>query len=84
MLAALVVLLRSLGSICRGHRAVALENVALRQHDDDRQTELVDRRDPMRQAPSATRRPLWDQSSTLMPPAMNIPSKPVLFTLWSD
>ena len=31
MLAALVVLLRSLGLICRGHRAVALENVALRQ-----------------------------------------------------
>ena len=25
-----------------------------------------------------------DQSSTLMPPAMNIPSKPVLFTLLSD
>jgi putative transposase len=31
MLAALVVLLRSLGLICCGHRAVALENVALRQ-----------------------------------------------------
>ena len=31
MLAGLVVLLRSLGLICRGHRAVALENVALRQ-----------------------------------------------------
>jgi putative transposase len=31
MLAAFVVLLRSLGLICRGHRAVALENVALRQ-----------------------------------------------------
>jgi len=31
MLAELVVLLRSLGLICRGHRAVALENVALRQ-----------------------------------------------------
>jgi hypothetical protein len=31
MLAALLVVLRSLGLICRGHRAVALENVALRQ-----------------------------------------------------
>src|SRR5216684_6102012 len=31
MLAALVVLLRTLGLICRGHRAIALENVALRQ-----------------------------------------------------
>jgi len=31
MLAALVVLLRSLGLICSGHRVVALENVALRQ-----------------------------------------------------
>jgi hypothetical protein len=31
MLAALVVLLRTLGLLCRGHRAVALENVALRQ-----------------------------------------------------
>ena len=31
MLAALVVVLRSLALICRGHRAVALENVALRQ-----------------------------------------------------
>ena len=31
MLAGLVVLLRSLGLICRGHRAVALENVALRE-----------------------------------------------------
>ena len=31
MLAALVVLLRSFGLICRGHRAVALENMALRQ-----------------------------------------------------
>ena len=31
MLSALVVLLRSLGLICSGHRAVALENVALRQ-----------------------------------------------------
>ena len=30
MLTALVVLLRSIGLICRGHRAVALENVALR------------------------------------------------------
>jgi hypothetical protein len=31
MLASLVVLLRSLGLICSGHRAVALENLALRQ-----------------------------------------------------
>ena len=31
MLTALVVLLRSIGLICRGHRAVALENLALRQ-----------------------------------------------------
>src|SRR6266436_6484858 len=31
MLAALVVLLRSLRLLCSGHRAVALENVALRQ-----------------------------------------------------
>ena len=31
MLAALVVALRSLALICRGHRAVALENLALRQ-----------------------------------------------------
>jgi hypothetical protein len=31
MLAALVVLLRTFGLRCRGHGAVALENVALRQ-----------------------------------------------------
>jgi hypothetical protein len=31
MLTALVMLLRSIGLICRGHRAVALENLALRQ-----------------------------------------------------
>jgi hypothetical protein len=31
MLTALFVLLRSIGLICRGHRAVALENLALRQ-----------------------------------------------------
>ena len=31
MLTALVVLLRYIGLMCRGHRAVALENVALRQ-----------------------------------------------------
>ena len=31
MLAALVVLLRTLGLLCRGHRGIALENVALRQ-----------------------------------------------------
>jgi hypothetical protein len=31
MLAALVVLLRTLGLLCSGHRGVALENVALRQ-----------------------------------------------------
>ena len=31
MLAALVVLLRTLGLLCSGHRALALENVALRQ-----------------------------------------------------
>ena len=31
MLTALVVLLRSIGLICRGHRVVALENLALRQ-----------------------------------------------------
>src|SRR5437016_5209228 len=31
MLAALVVLLRTFGLLCRGHGAVALENVALRQ-----------------------------------------------------
>ena len=31
MLATLIVALRSLGLICRGHRAVALENLALRQ-----------------------------------------------------
>jgi hypothetical protein len=34
MLAALVVLLRSLALLCCGHRAVALENVALRQQMD--------------------------------------------------
>jgi hypothetical protein len=31
MLATLVVILRLLGLLCRGHRAVALENLALRQ-----------------------------------------------------
>src|SRR5947208_5627643 len=31
MLTALIVLLRSIGLICRGHGAVALENLALRQ-----------------------------------------------------
>ena len=31
MLTTLVVLLRSIGLICRGHRALALENLALRQ-----------------------------------------------------
>jgi len=31
MLTALIVVLRSIGLICRGHRAVALENIALRQ-----------------------------------------------------
>ena len=31
MLTALIVLLRSIGTICRGHGAVALENLALRQ-----------------------------------------------------
>ena len=31
MLTGLMVLLRSIGLLCRGHRAVALENVALRQ-----------------------------------------------------
>src|SRR5258707_9440465 len=31
MLAALVVFLRTLGLLCRGHRAIALENLALRQ-----------------------------------------------------
>ncbi len=31
MLTALVVLLRSVGLICRGHRAIALENLAIRQ-----------------------------------------------------
>jgi putative transposase len=31
MLTALVVLLRLVGLLCRGHRAVALENLALRQ-----------------------------------------------------
>src|SRR5206468_4453448 len=31
MLTVLLVLLRSIGLICRGHRAVALENLALRQ-----------------------------------------------------
>src|SRR6266853_3658791 len=31
MLAAFIVLLRTLGLLCRGHRAVVLENVALRQ-----------------------------------------------------
>src|SRR5216683_5820333 len=31
MLTALVVLLRLIGLLCRGHRAVALENLALRQ-----------------------------------------------------
>jgi hypothetical protein len=31
MLTALVVLLRSIGLLCRGHRAVALENLALPQ-----------------------------------------------------
>ena len=31
MLTALIVLLRTMGLLCRGHRAVALENLALRQ-----------------------------------------------------
>lgn len=31
MLMAVVVLLRSIGLLCRGHQAVALENLALRQ-----------------------------------------------------
>jgi len=31
MVTALVVFLRSIGLICRGHRGVALENLALRQ-----------------------------------------------------
>jgi hypothetical protein len=31
MLTALIVLLRSIGLLCRGHKAVALENLALRQ-----------------------------------------------------
>jgi hypothetical protein len=31
MLTALLVLFRTIGLICRGHRAVALENLALRQ-----------------------------------------------------
>ena len=31
MLTALMVLLRSIGLICRGHRAIALENLALPQ-----------------------------------------------------
>jgi hypothetical protein len=31
MLTGLMVLLRSIGMICRGHEAVALENLALRQ-----------------------------------------------------
>jgi hypothetical protein len=31
MLTALMVLLRSIGLICYGHRAIALENLALRQ-----------------------------------------------------
>src|SRR5712692_4257071 len=31
MLTAFILVLRSIGLICRGHRAVALENVALRQ-----------------------------------------------------
>ena len=31
MLTALIVVLRSIGLICRGHRAVGLENIALRQ-----------------------------------------------------
>src|SRR5215510_12623354 len=31
MLTALIVVLRSIGLMCRGHRAVALENIALRQ-----------------------------------------------------
>ena len=31
MLTVLIVILRSIGLICRGHRAVALENLALRQ-----------------------------------------------------
>jgi hypothetical protein len=31
MLTALLVLLRTIGLICRGHRAVGLENLALRQ-----------------------------------------------------
>jgi hypothetical protein len=31
MLTALVVLLRTIGLLCRGHRAVALENLTLRQ-----------------------------------------------------
>ena len=31
MLTALVVVLRTIGLVCRGHRAIALENLALRQ-----------------------------------------------------
>jgi hypothetical protein len=31
MLTALMMLLRTIGLICRGHRAIALENLALRQ-----------------------------------------------------
>jgi hypothetical protein len=33
MLTALMVLLRSIGLICCGHRAIALENLALRQQN---------------------------------------------------
>jgi hypothetical protein len=35
MLTALVVLLRSIGLICRGHRAVALENLAFKNTKND-------------------------------------------------
>ncbi len=45
MLAALVVFLRTLGLLCPGHRAVALENLALRQQ---RQQLRVLRRDVRR------------------------------------
>src|ERR1700736_4643859 len=38
MLAALVVLLRTLGLLCSGHRAVALQSVALRQQSVFRRT----------------------------------------------
>jgi hypothetical protein len=57
MLTGLMVLLRSIGMICRGHEAVALENLALRQ-----QIAVLTR--TVKRPQLRTRdRLLWDQNS---------------------